>query len=212
MHVPATLQGVKWGGVLELELASHQNSLHLIRSPLRPCSVSPPSTFLSPPFPGTLLKRSETPHGQNYPVFTWGGDFLFKPATLHACATTYDNAFMKAMIMQLGLCGVWRRFFWKLGGWGKLACCFVAQSEGRHGERRGRAWDGEIKSANTVGAREGGWWGEWSVYESPPPVRPQVSLKTALLQSAYSYSWILSFKTDHKHCTICNISANSSQL
>lgn len=62
---------------------------------------------------------------------------------------------MKAMIMQLGLSGVWRRFFWKLGDGGSWLCCFVSQSEERHGERRGRAWDREIKSANIHCRSEG---------------------------------------------------------
>lgn len=67
---------------------------------------------------------------------------------------------------------------------GKLACCFSSQSEARHGKRRGRAWDGEIKSAN-IHCRGGGRRVAGSMVRvrvsssSPPPCTLQCEYESA---------------------------------
>lgn len=86
---------------------------------------------------------------------------------------------MKAIIIQLGLSGVWRRFFWKLGeGKSWLVAPSANQRDETRREREGAGqWANERSDVRVEGkeVEKGGWWREWCVClcvcvrQSPPP-------------------------------------------
>lgn len=149
------------------------------------------------------------------------GDFLLK--TQHSVVVPQCIIMvMKAIIIQLGLSGVWRRFFWKLGGRGMLAGCSVSQSERRDKEGEGGCGTESKRENWRTGGREGGREGRVMKRMvcvcktvSTPFARSTVSAsltawKTALVKSAtirtlFSYSTLTPSKDWHKYRTLSNI-------
>lgn len=161
--LPPLLARESGGEALELELASHRISLHLLHFlSVLVLHPSPPScALLSSFFHCDLLLSSCHYHcigggrwTQQFSLLILRGVFLLKRkdfVTVTQCALMV----MKAIVIQLGLSGVWRRFFWKLGeGESWLAALSANQRQETRREREG-AGESERESWRTGGGKGG---------------------------------------------------------
>lgn len=182
-------EGWAWGAVLKLQLTVHQISLHLLHflSDHVPYP-SPPSTLDSPPFTIILLSLLLRNQGLQmvkiiqFSLLVLWSDFLLK--TEHfvvgpQCIITVR----KSMIMQLGLSGVWRTFFLKLGDGESCLVGSVSQSEGRHKEGEGE-WDG----ADIQERGKGGRWRERCMCKSV--CSPFACTSVSAILTAWNQLWL----------------------